>query len=181
MLAADSNTNNSGHAVSWLTMLMTVRVVSSRILSSGHMALRQCCWNISNILRRCAAPCCTAGSNGPLNPTPAFNPNPSTSLLGGGPTLPNIVEDIINVPGNALHAITQGVLGVMTQGGGPIHLPNLNLDRLPPAGLPFPIKQLNNLMSVLPKPDLLNVFKMFPMPPLAGLLSHLPIALEINH
>lgn len=101
-------------------------------------------------------------------------------MFGNGPTLPNIVEDIINVPGNALRAITQGVLGVMSHGG-PTTLPNLDLNNLPPAGLPFPIRQLNNLMSVLPKPDLLNVFKMFPKPPLAGLLSHLPFALEINH
>lgn len=111
---------------------------------------------------------------------PSTTPNPSVPLFGR-PALPNIVEDIISVPGNALRAITQGVVGVLTHGGGPFHLPDLNLNNLPPAGLPFPIKQLNNLLSVLPKPDLLNVFKMFPQPPLAGLLGNLPFALEINH
>lgn len=124
--------------------------------------------------------CLSAGNNGPFNPNPSFNRNP-LPFFGNGPSLPNIVEDVISVPGNALRAITQGVLGVMTQGGGPIRLPNLDFNSLPPAGLPFPIRQLNNLMSVLPKPDLLNVFKLFPKPPLAGLLGHLPFALEINH
>lgn len=123
---------------------------------------------------------CCAGNNAPLFPNP-FNPNPNPSIFNNGPSLPGIVDDIISVPANALRAITQGVVGVMTQGAGPIRLPQLNFNGLPAAGLPMPLKHVNNLLSVLPKPDLLNVFKMFPKPPLAGLIGKLPFALELKH
>lgn len=91
-------------------------------------------------------------------------------------------EGDIVIPGAAIRAILQSVIGLMSQGGGATRLNpgfNLPLDlpNIPPAGLPFPLKQLGNLLSVLPRPDLLNIFRLLPRPPLLGLIGNLPLGL----
>jgi hypothetical protein len=86
------------------------------------------------------------------------------------------------VPENALQAIMHSIGRMMNGGGrqqrsqGLFHLPQL--PRLPPGGLPMPLRALSNLLGVLPHPDLSGVLRMLPRPPLMNLVRGLPLGLQ---
>lgn len=101
--------------------------------------------------------------------------------LPGLPHLPNpikaaerAVDNLIHLPEHALQALMRSLSNLMTgnRQRGPFALP-----QLPAAGLPMPLRQLSNLLGVLPRPDLQQVLSLLPRNPLLNLVGGLPLAL----
>ncbi|KAF8071023.1 hypothetical protein HT031_001105 [Scenedesmus sp. PABB004] len=113
-----------------------------------------------------------AGGASPLSlPNPSRFPNPSAPPALGP-------KDLFMLPVEAAKTLLAGLVGQMKAGGAPFNDRGLNLPDLPPAGVPLPLGDLGSLLGVLPRPDLLSVFRQLPEGPLAGLLAALPLGLE---
>lgn len=107
------------------------------------------------------------------------------TFLGGagGPYTPNAFAgapggDLISLPPEALRELVQALGGAFAAGGAAVPTLDVSLPGLPPAGLPLPLKVLSNILGVLPRPDLLRVFRTLPRPPLMQLLGGLPFGLR---
>jgi hypothetical protein len=95
------------------------------------------------------------------------------------PRTPQVQEDHIHVPENALQAIMHSITNLMHGNQGPRETHGLfNLPKLPGGGLPLPLKVLSNLLGVLPHPDLSGILRMLPRPPLFNLVRGLPLGVQ---